>query len=226
MRTPSMVFAVLAAVALPTASHAQFTLGFRSGFAPAMGEAYSVNGSGAKMSDVMAGQVATQLDAAFRITPEVALGAYASYGFGVIGGDLQTTCDDYGLDCTAQVVRVGLQATYSFTRLSPRFVPWLGVGFGWEWAGYRIEGTGTFTGLAAEENLDGWELTLLQLGGDWRIGRVFALGPYVAYSLGQYTSGTVEATGDPTVHVFDQADHETHQWLSFGVRGKFDFGAR
>ncbi len=92
------------------------------------------------------------------------------------------------------------------------------LGTGWEWASATAEGFG----LKEEDSFSGWEFLNLQVGGDWKLSPQFALGPYVMYSLGQYSSGTIKFTGDPDVHVFDTADKEMHSWFGFGVRGKFD----
>ena len=218
MRKLFMLGAVLAAVALPTASHAQFTLGLRVGYAIASGDAYSEGGQSAKMSDGVKSQVPIQLDAGYRLTPEFTLGAYFSYGFGQVGGSFKDTCDAIGLDCSAKGYRLGLQGTYAFTKVSPSFVPWVGAGTGWEWASATAEGFG----LKQEDSFSGWEFLNLQVGGDWKLSPQFALGPYVMYSLGQYSSGTMKFTGDPDINVFDTADKEMHSWFSFGVRGKFD----
>lgn len=218
MRKVFMLAALVAAVVLPTASQAQFTLGLRLGYAPSMGDAYEVAGTGAEMSDGVEAQIPIQVDVGYKLTPALTLGAYFSYGFGVLGGSLSDTCDEFDLDCSAQSVRLGVQALYAFNSVSPKWVPWAGAGFGYEWAGYTAEGMG----LKEEESLSGFEFLNLQGGVDFKVTEKFGIGPYAMYSIAQYSSGTYKFTGDPDVEVFDFADETMHQWLHFGVRGHFD----
>lgn len=246
MRKPFMLVAALAAVALPTASHAQFSLGFRLAYTPAMGDAYkfkatgdpTIDGTSAKMSDGVSSQIPLQVEAAYRFTPQIAAGAYASYGFGDGGPSFasaavgQDFCSAGGggvsIDCSSRIYRLGVQGTFAFTMVSPMFVPWAGVGLGWEWSRAKAEISGGGFGGSFEENLDGFEFSL-QGGGEWKIGRVFALGPYIQYSIGQYSDGEMKMSGfgglglpDQSVKFSDFADTTLHEWLSIGVRGKFD----
>lgn len=243
MRKPFTLVAMLAAVALPTAAHAQFTLGFRLGYAPAMGDAYkfkntgdpTLEGTSAKMSDGVSWQIPLQLEAAYRITPQIAVGGYVSYGFSEGGPSFASTfagqdfCDLSGsgvsVDCSASDVRLGVQGTFAFTMVSPTFVPWAGVGFGWEWLRSKAEISGGGMSGSFEENLDGFEFSL-QGGGEWKIGRVFALGPFLQYSIGQYSGGEIKMSGfglpSESGKFSDLADKSLHEWLTIGVRGKFD----
>lgn len=208
MRKLLMVGAVLAALVLPTASQAQFTLGARLGYGIGMGD---VGGSGASalaMSDWVKSQVPIQLDAMYRFSPEIAAGVYFSYGFGQLNSDLADACDAAGQDCSSSNTRFGIQGTYSFTKVSPSMVPWAGLGIGYEWNSADLAGdTITFTGF---------EYLNLQAGLDWKLNPQFALGPYVQYALGQYDSGEINGTSA------DITDKAMHSWLSFGIRGKFD----
>ncbi len=204
MRKLLMVGAVLAAVAVPTTSHAQFTLGLRVGYAPAMGD-------GAKdqpMKDVVKSQIPIQLDAMYRITPEWSAGLYYSYGFGQLNSDLSSACDAAGYSCSLSAMRFGAQGTYTFTTASPTFVPWAGLGIGYESMTQKVE----LGGQSVSQDVSGWEFLNLQVGGDFKVSPQFAVGPYVMYSIGQYSS--VEGNS-----ITDKAMHE---WLNFGVRGKFD----
>ena len=57
----------------------------------------------------------------------------------------------------------------------------------------------------------GLELNL-QVGGDFKVNPQFAVGPYAQLSIGQYSSQ--EGSSIP--------DKGMHEWIGFGVRGKFD----
>jgi hypothetical protein len=88
------------------------------------------------------------------------------------------------------------------------FAPWVGVGIGYEVTSM----TASLAGASASTDFSGFEFVNLQLGGDFKVGSNFALGPYVALSVAQYSSvGGV--TG------FEKG---THEWLQFGLKGTFD----
>jgi hypothetical protein len=184
---------VVAALALlPLASQAQFSLGARIGYAPAMGDYVK----DAPMSDGVKSQIPIQLDALYSFTPAFAAGAYLSYGFAQLEGDCA--------DCSASDLRLGIQGTYAFNSVSQQFVPWLGAGIGYEIA--------SVDNGAGSVDTSGWELLNLQGGADYKVGEKFSVGPYVLFSIGQYSS--IEGN--------DIAEKGTHEWLGFGVRGKFD----
>jgi hypothetical protein len=218
MRKVFMLAAIVAAVVLPTASQAQFTLGLRLGYAPAMGDVYEVDGEASALSDGVKSQIPIQIDAGYKLTPALTLGAYFSYGFGQLGSDLSDVCDEFDLDCSARSVRLGVQALYAFKSVSPQWVPWAGAGFGYEWASVTLEGGGA----KMEQGFSGFEFLNLQAGVDYAISPKFAIGPYAMFSIAQYSSGTLSMTGEEDVEVFDTADTAMHQWLHFGVRGQFD----
>jgi len=203
MRKLFMLGAVLAAVALPTASHAQskFGLGLRLGYGVAMGDA----DASLSMSDYVSSQIPIQVDAMFKLSPDFELGAYLSYGFAFVGGATKDTCDAFGADCSASTTRFGLQLAYSFTKASPGMIPWIGAGIGYEWTTFSVSGGGS-------TDVGGWEFLNLQGGINWKLSPTFAMGPYAMYSMGQYSS--IEG-GDIT-------SQKTHEWFSFGVQGKFD----
>jgi outer membrane protein W len=198
------MLAVAAALVLPTASRAQFTLGARLGFAPAMGDA----AKNQPMSDGVKSQVPIQLDGLYRFTPEFAAGVYFSYGFAQLASAVKDGCDASGVSCSASVTRLGLEGTYSLTTVSPTFVPWFGAGIGYEWLTQKA----SFGGVSASADATGFEFLNLQLGGDYKVSNQFYVGPYLLLSIGQYS----EVAGNSIT------DKGIHEWLSFGVRGKFD----
>jgi hypothetical protein len=208
MRKLLMIGAVTAALLLPAASHAQFTLGARVGYGFGLGDVADTTTGPLEMSDWNEGQVPIQLDALFRLSPQLALGAYASYGFAVTGD----VCDELGADCDGSgVTRVGLQAIYTLATTGT-LAPWFGVGAGYEW--------NTLDDGFNDVTYKGWEYLNLQAGGDFRVGQQFWVGPYVMFSLGQYSD--VESEGVSGIFDEEIADEAMHQWLSFGLRGKFD----
>jgi outer membrane protein W len=202
---------MIAAVALlPVAAQAQFSLGLRLGFAPAMGDlAKTADGAESlALNDLVKSQIPLQLDAMYKVTPDVAVGGYFSYGFGQLNSDVSDQCDAAGSDCSASSWRLRVQGTYTFNKVSPAFFPWLGAGIGYESLTVK-ESQG---GLSVSTDFTGFEFLNLQAGGDYKVNEQFSVGPYVQFSLGQYSSAEGE----------DIPETSMHQWLNFGVRGKFD----
>jgi outer membrane protein W len=215
-----LTLAVALALALPTASRAQFSLGARIGFAPSMGDAFKDANTGEplKMSDGVKSQIPIQIEGAYKATKEIAVGAYFSYGIGQTGGAAKADCSANGQSCSASDVRLGIQAFYSFTQVSPQFVPWLGLGLGYEWGSFEESGGGQPT---VSTTFKGWEFLNLQAGGDYQVSPQFSVGPYVMLSIAQYSTAEFESGG---ITVSGDIDNKTiHEWIGFGIRGKFDF---
>jgi hypothetical protein len=188
---------VLAALLLPTVSFAQFEIGARLGFAPAMGDAQK----DFAMSDSVKSQIPLQLDASYKLTKDVAVGGYFSYGIG------QAECAE-GVDCSANVMRFGVQGLYTFNQVKAPLTPWAGVGFGYEIASGERDGV--------DIGSSGFEFLNLQAGGDYKVNEKFAVGPYLQFSVAQYSKAEFNGNSQ------DIEEKALHQWLGFGVRGKFD----
>lgn len=199
-------FAVLAVLFAPTLASAQLSLGARLGYGLAMGEAVE-NGD---LSDGIKAQIPLQLDVGYRLTPAFTLGGYFSAGIGLAGDEFQEICDQDGVDCSLRVYRLGLQAEYAFKGAS--MSPWIGAGIGYEWAKIKAE--------AGSEELEmtfkGFEFLNLQGGVDWKVGSKFLVGPFAMLSIGQYSKGSQDGED------MDIEDKGVHEWLQFGVRGRFD----
>jgi hypothetical protein len=194
---------VAAVAVLPFAALAQFQFGARVGYGLAMGDV----GGQIAMSDWQSSQIPLQLDAAFRVTKNFAVGMYASYAFGFVGNGMDQECKDFGVDCSASSRRVGAQVSYAFSP-GQQWNPWAGAGAGYEWNTVN-DGSEDFT-------FKGWEYLNLQGGADYKVSERFSAGPYVMLAIGKYDTAENEGR---TVSVPDTAMHE---WLSLGIRGKFD----
>ncbi|ACG75048.1 LigA [Anaeromyxobacter sp. K] len=214
MRRIVTLGAVLAALLLPTASSAQVSLGLRLGYAWGLGDVGGGGGDKLKMSDWVDGQVPIQVDALFRVTPDLAVGPYFSYGFARAGGDLKSTCDVSGVDCSAYVMRLGVEGIYTLPRAGT-LAPWLGLGIGYEWNRLKAEGGG--------ENLTmkwkGVEWLNLQAGMDFFVAPQLRTGPFLMLSLGRYDKGDASGviSGGGSIN-----DKKFHEWLQVGWRGQFD----
>jgi hypothetical protein len=202
------LFTIAVLALLPLAAEAQLNLGLRLGYAPAMGDAMK----DAKMSEGVKSQIPIQLDAMFGVTPDLSVGAYVSYGF----GQLASGACDAGVSCSASDTRFGLQGLYSFNAAGAAFVPWVGAGIGYEVASYSMEADGE----KLEFDLSGWEFLNLQAGANYRVNDRVSFGPYVQFSVGQYSSAEVTMPGVGSFSG-DIPEKGVHQWFGFGVRGSF-----
>ena len=118
-----------AALALvPAVSQAQLVVGARLGFGVGLGDVAGSSTGAIAMSDWVKSQVPLQLDVTYEVTPDVALGAYLSYGFAQTG---IARCDLSGADCSAKDTRLGAQAVYTFNQTTPTFFPWVGRNIGY-----------------------------------------------------------------------------------------------
>ncbi|BDG02702.1 outer membrane beta-barrel protein [Anaeromyxobacter oryzae] len=199
MRKLAILTVALAALAVPSLSHAQVSLGLRLGFAPVGGDAMK----DLKMSDGIKSQIPIQLDAIYNLNKNVGLGGYFSYGLGQTASDACGT----GVSCSASVMRLGVQGTYTLDPMG-QATPWAGVGIGYEWA--KVSGGGeTLT-------LKGFEFLNLQVGADFAVAPQLAVGPYLGMSVGQYSDAEISGTSASI------PDKSTHEWFQVGVRGKFD----
>jgi hypothetical protein len=199
-----LLLASLATILGPAASSAQVTLGLRFGAAFATGDAEK----NAKLADAVTWQLPIQADALWPLTPDLSLGVYGSYGFGFLGDPTSVACDRVNASCSASSWRLGVQAEYGLDRMHATVVPWVAVGTGWEWLKVKSAPGGGVT----QATSDGWELVNLQLGGDYKVSKQLAVGPYVQYAFGRYTR--IEGVAIP--------DTAFHGWLGFGIRGRLD----
>ena len=130
---------MVAALALvPVVSQAQFVVGARLGYGFGLGDVAGNGTNSIAMSDWVKSQVPLQLDVMYKVTPDVAVGAYLSYGFAQTG---IAECDLSGADCSAKDTRLGAQAVYTFNKTSPTFFPWIGLNIGYEWNTISAGGT-------------------------------------------------------------------------------------
>ncbi len=208
------VAAVLAVALVPSPSRAQLQLGLRAGWSSGMGDALEISGDpfvyGPPHKEAQSSwidwQIPLQLDVGWRVTRELTVGAYASYGFASAG---DPGCGGSGASCSAQVARAGIEATWSFASVSRRWWPWVGLGAGYEWS----KVSASLYGVSGSTTLKGLEYLNLQAGADWRLGDTFGLGPYLMFSLGEYSAGDFDSS---------YMKGTLHEWLGVGVRATYD----
>jgi hypothetical protein len=179
-------------------------VGLRLGYAFPLGAtAQNLN-----LNDIFSGVVSVWADAGYRLaSPNLLLGAYFQYGFGMLGGQTANSCQS-GVTCSASVVLYGAQIHY---HLDPTgtFDPWLGAGIGLE----NVTLSSPESSLSKSVSLTGVDFAILQAGGDYR----GVVGPWLMFGIGEYTSGS---SGGISTSIQNQA---LHAWLTLGVRGVFDY---
>ena len=200
-----LAFASVMAVAGSAAAEG-LELGARLAYGLPMGEVQEK----ADLSDFASSQIPLWFDIGYRINENLFAGAYLSYGLVQLADD---ACPD-GADCSASDIRLGVQGHY---HLSPgeSIDPWFGLGIGYEMANSKVEAGG----IESTGNYSGFEFLNLQGGADFQVSEGVGIGPFLALSIGQYSSYESEVAGNKTDG--DIENKGMHEWLMLGVRGSF-----
>jgi hypothetical protein len=211
------------------ASAGGFELGARLGYGIPLGKA----DDNSDLSDAISGMIPLQLDLGYRVSPAFSIGGYVMYGIGFVGDDISKTCDNaddvpgVSASCSARDVRLGVQAQFHFLP-KKKLDPWLGAGLGYEWTTVSEDIAGG--GREADFSLTakGFEFINLQGGLDFKVAPGVALGPFLSFSIGQYSSTSSSCSGNAcaglTTDSGDIDDKALHQWLLLGIRGTFVVG--
>jgi len=175
------------------------------------------------LSDIFNGVLPIWVDAGYRLNPSLFIGAYFQYGIAFINtskasGPQQGGCNASGVSCTGSDMMFGLQAHY---HLMPdaAFDPWAGLGIGYEIANVSVSSGG----VSGNVSTSGFQFFNVQAGGDYKATPNLGIGPFVMFSLGQYSNcsygGAYSSLGNGTCTISQTALHE---WLTLGVRGVYD----
>jgi len=207
------------------ASTGGFEVAFRSGVLVPLGDATAVyvdpDGDvyGEELSGLFGVQFPLWLDLGYRFD-QVFVGAYGQYAFGLAGRYL---CWSPQSSCSTNAIRVGFELQwhpFDWPADQVQVDPWLGVGFGYEWASWRISGTDP-----RSNTFQGWDFLRLGFGVDFGIADKLALGPFVECSLGQfskvdfaYAAGGCTYCVNPETGSYDIQRKALHFWLAFGLK--------
>ena len=167
--------------------------------------------TGASLSDSVSGRIPIWVDAGYKINRNIYVGAFFQYGLMFVNTDKNANCKASGVSCSAHDIVIGVNAHY---HIMPEavFDPWVGLGFGYEIAGFS-QSAGTQT---VDSSAKGLQFVSFQAGGDYKVTPAFGIGPFLSFSLAQYSSFS---SGNVSVDVTNTALHE---WLTIGVRGVYD----
>jgi hypothetical protein len=169
-----------------------------------------------EMDKGIKGQVPLWFDIGGRISSNFFIGAAVQYGFGLLGSDFSTSCDQSGVDCSVHVIRIGPEFIYHFLPFE-KVDPWIGAGFGYEWLSLSASVPGADLSLTAH----GFEFINFQGGVDFLVGSNMGIGPFLSFSLGQYDAQSLDCSGAGCAGVSQSGSIDNkalHEWLVFGAR--------
>lgn len=224
-----VAIAIIAAVPVSAGAQAKdsgFSLAARVGFGFPLGNVASDPTATLALTDDFSGEVPLWLDVGYRFGRKFFVGAYFQYAFAFIKSSTafaasqigQAVCEMPGVSCSGSDVRLGAELQYKFSP-DASFQPWAGIGVGYEWTNLSASASG----VEASLQYHGWEFFNLQVGGDFKVSEAFALGPYVAFSLGQYDTVSISGTGQPSESLdIPSGSRSIHEWLQLGVKGTFN----
>jgi hypothetical protein len=205
-----------AADAPASAGHA-LELGARLGFSLPLGSfraqesialaGTSLQGPTESLSDHYGVRIPIAIDVGYRLVPSLMLGVYAQYGF--ISGKSGAGCGGCTNDA-AHDVSFGVQAQYHFLPSGP-IDPWLGLGVGYEYASQNATPPLNNLGgpVEAQVTYRGPQLLNLQGGVNFKVNGALELGPFLSFSVAEFTNESGASIGDKALH----------EWLSIGIKG-------
>jgi opacity protein-like surface antigen len=207
----------------PTASGIE--VGLRTGYSLPLGNVRgdstttqggtTVTESSEALSDVVKGRVPIWIDAGYRINGNLYVGAFFQYGIMFVNTDKSPGCNQSGVSCSAHDIQFGLNAHYHLMPES-QFDPWGGVGIGYESVSSSVSGNGQ----SGDGGDSGFQFVNLQLGADYKVMPNFGVGPFLSFSVGQYTSESGSFNGMTISQ--DIQSKALHEWLTIGLRGAYD----
>lgn len=204
----STVVVAAALLSVPSQAEAGFTMGFRLGLGFPGGELED----GLDLGDdvELAVPFLFQLGGAFA-QDRMSVEGFFELSPMVLTDEVSDGCEllGAGADCAAAGLRIG--ALFSYRFMPERSTPWVGGALAWETLTETVEDS--FVG-DADWTYSGYNVELMG-GYDFKLGRVFALGPYASFQFGEFTDLSGDLDYDPNAGM--------HTWLQLGVRGRFDF---
>jgi hypothetical protein len=155
------------------------------------------------------------VEVGYDVTPHLMLGLSVQYGFIIDKTGAETGCPD-GESCSDHDIELGVQAQCHFAP-GQRVDGWLGFGFGYEFESDTVHYSPGPPG-AYESDFEGPQYAKLQGGVDLMVGDAMTVGPFLSFSLAEYTKSTRfgQTTSIPST--------APHEWLSLGVKGTFKIG--
>jgi hypothetical protein len=187
----------------------------RTGYAVPFGKttAGQNGGTGQSLSDYLNGVLPLWVDAGYRFNPNMYIGADFQYGIGFI--NKAQGCSQNGISCSASDLMFGVDFQYHLMPTGT-FDPWGSVGLGYE----ILNGSSSANGLLDSSSLNGFQFFNLQVGGDYKAMPNFGIGPFLMFSLGQFSNCSISGPNTRENCTIQQT--AMHEWLTVGIRAVYD----
>jgi hypothetical protein len=182
------------------------SIGLSVGYAIPLGNSAGTDA----FSNAFSGAVPLQLDLGWRFNPYFYLGGFFQYSFAFLSNDISNVCSAGRVSCSGSDMQFGINAIYTILPYAG-IMPYVGLGAGWEIASVNVSGNGT-----GSLTYSGFQFLRISAGADFRMGSAFRMGPFVNFSLGQFSSAS-----SPTENV-SISNTALHMWLQFGLKGTVD----
>ncbi|MDB4959332.1 MAG: hypothetical protein JWO36_6901 [Myxococcales bacterium] len=181
-----------------------FELGVATGYAQGGGK---LGGDMRNLEDVSGPGAAVEIDAGYRIIPNLSIGAYGTFAQFQHGDSIDSNAKVFG-------ATAGVQAAWHF-RPDMSIDPWISLGTGWKGLWLDPQ-NGKVT------SLQGLELARLQIGADYRVSEDVAIAPVIGGSLSMFISQDSPMTTDYT-----EIQGKKANFTGFaGLAGRFDLGGK
>ena len=195
-------------------------IGLRSGYSLPFGNTTGAP-SGAtapNLSDLVKGVVPIEVDLGSRFNKNMFVGVHFQYGIGILSTDNISGCNQGGVGCTVSDWTFGVDFHYHLMPDQP-FDPWAGTGVGYEFLNVDVSG-----GADSGTSLNGVQFFNVQLGVDSKEVSNFGIGPFVMFSLDQFSYCSASESGLPVAGGGSCSIPNTalHEWFTIGIRGAYD----
>lgn len=181
-----------------------FELGVATGYTQGAGK---LGGGMSSLEDVASAGGAVEIDAAYRIIPNLSIGLYGTFSQSANGDQIASSTNVYG-------ATGGVQAAWHF-RPATSVDPFVNLGTGWR-------GLWLSPSSGKTTSLQGFELARLQLGVDYRVSEDIAIAPVIGGSLNMFVSEDSPMTQDYT-----EIQTKKVNFTGFaGLAGRFDLGGK
>jgi hypothetical protein len=193
-----------------------FQMAVRTGLSFPLGDISGEKGDG--MSHDFATQIPLLVELGAKVHPMIFLGAYTGLSLGGTSSAFSDAqgCGKGGRSCLASTLRIGFEVQIHF-QPAERVNPWIGYGIGFESASASANGGGA---VEASESFTGFELARFAGGIDFRLSRIFGIGPFAELPFGTYSHAHVLGA-DGTTADSPITNTALHVWPTIGVRGVF-----
>ena len=190
-------------------AHSGFQVAARAGVAIPLGDA----AQNMPLSDGLGAQFAAIVDIGAKVIPQLFIGAYLGGNVGAVGPQASKDCDTARASgCIAFTYRIGVEAQYHILPAG-KVDPWVGYGIGYEVS--RLSGNAGGTTISS--TFVGPEYGHVLAGVDFRLTKIFGIGPFVDFSFGKYTNQSSEPSGQSA----EIANKAMHEWLTLGAKFLF-----